>query len=220
MRPTQNEPTELELGEIKATLKTGKERFKGGDIDQQYTLSDFWKWSASDLLSNATRGRLAEFIVAKALGGSGGDVRDEWGAYDITMPGGIKLEVKSAAYLQSWPQKRFSTIMFSIKATQYVDEKTREWIKTPKRQANVYVFALLAHKLPKQGVDPLNLDQWRFYVSHSFSTNQGDDFTEENVRLDLYQSERSSPKDDPPHERQLAADVPNGVNYSPEHDHS
>ena len=32
-----------------------------------------------------------------------------------------------------------------------------------KRQADVYVFALLAHT-DKTTIDPFNLDQWRFYV--------------------------------------------------------
>ena len=36
-------------------------------MNVNYKVIDFWKWSVSDLVSNATRGRLAEFIVAKAL---------------------------------------------------------------------------------------------------------------------------------------------------------
>ena len=56
------------------------------------TLLDFWSWSASDLVSNATRGRLAEFIVANALGVESG-IREEWAAYDLATATGIKIEV-------------------------------------------------------------------------------------------------------------------------------
>jgi len=37
----------------------------GSDV---YTLRDFWAWAYSDLIGNTERGRLAEFIVAMALG--------------------------------------------------------------------------------------------------------------------------------------------------------
>jgi hypothetical protein len=76
---------------------------------------DFWRRSASDILSNATRGRLAEFLVATATGIDIKTVRDEWGAYDLLTPEGIKLEIKSAAYLQSWYQKVRSIIRLTVK---------------------------------------------------------------------------------------------------------
>ena len=58
-------------------------------------------------LNNTLRGTVAEYIVGQATG----SVRrsGEWDPVDITTPGG---EVKSAAYLQSWHQKRPS-ISFS-----------------------------------------------------------------------------------------------------------
>lgn len=151
------------LARLTIKAKSGQEPFRAGGKKLDCTLLDFWRWSVSDLVSNATRGRLAEFIVARALGVSTNDVREEWSAYDITTPEGLKIEVKSSAYLQSWHQKELSTIVF-------MTPKTREWSadtnlqsKESKRQADVYVFALLAHK-EKATVDPLNLDQWRFYV--------------------------------------------------------
>jgi hypothetical protein len=65
-----------DFGRIKVTVKTGDECFHSIGASLGYTLLDFWRWSASDLVSNATRGRLAEFIVAKALGISVNAVRD------------------------------------------------------------------------------------------------------------------------------------------------
>jgi len=46
---------------MSAKPRSGGERLPFG-------MEDFWRWSASDLLSNALRGVLAEFIVARALG--------------------------------------------------------------------------------------------------------------------------------------------------------
>lgn len=126
------------------------------------SVADFWAWSVSDLVSNTTRGILAEFLVAVALGVDS-DIREEWAAFDLTTKSGSKVEVKSAAYVQAWQQKKLSTITFGI-------SKTREWSpesarsrSAPRRQADVYVFALLAETNP-QVLNPLNTDQWVFYV--------------------------------------------------------
>ena len=55
------------------------------------------------------RGVLAEFIVARASGCEQ-EVANEWGSYDLETPVGIKVEVKSAAYVQAWHREEFTTI--------------------------------------------------------------------------------------------------------------
>jgi hypothetical protein len=105
------------LTHFPVTRKTGTERFHVDGQDLGFDLLSFWQWSASDLVSNATRGRVAEYIVARALGLALDDVRDEWGAYDLCTPSGIRVEVKSAAYIQSWHQARLSSIMFVVPKT-------------------------------------------------------------------------------------------------------
>ena len=57
-------------------LKTGNEQLSATGK----TLLDFWRWNGSDLASNATRGVLAEFIVASALGIDLSVPRIEWAA--------------------------------------------------------------------------------------------------------------------------------------------
>ena len=151
------------LDRIAATLKTGQECLSYNGQQLMFTLLDFWKWSVSDILSNATRGRLAEFIVATATNIDIQKVRDEWGAFDLITPNGIKLEIKSAAYLQSWFQRALSTISFSIKLARHWDPVTNVQSTIPQRHADVYVFCLLKHE-EKATVDPLNLDHWEFYV--------------------------------------------------------
>lgn len=39
------------------------------------------------------------------------------------------------------------------------------------RQADVYVFCLLTHK-EQDTIDPLNMDQWQFYILSSDELNQ------------------------------------------------
>jgi hypothetical protein len=89
-------PTPLDKVEVK--LKSGAEPFVSSGKHINYTLHDFWRWNESDLLSNATRGVLAEFLVATAIGIDIRKCREEWAAYDLETPEGIKIEVKSAAY--------------------------------------------------------------------------------------------------------------------------
>ena len=143
-------------------------------------LWDFWQWSSSDLVSNATRGILAEFLVASALGLSNG-VRNEWDAFDLQTETGIKIEVKSAAYVQTWHQRTLSRIVFDIRPTRAWDPLTNRLAKERKRQADVYVFSLLHHK-DKETVNPMDLSQWTFYV---VSTNQLDDVCGEAKSISL-----------------------------------
>jgi hypothetical protein len=144
-------------------LKTGNEPLTFGGKPVGFALSEFWQWSVSDLMSNVTRGRLAEFIVATSLRIDLSRIRDEWQAFDLLTPEGVKVEVKSAAFVQSWNQKKPSSISFSTRATRYWDSETNVQAKVPKRQADVYVFCLLKH-VDKATIDPLDLDQWEFYV--------------------------------------------------------
>lgn len=147
---------------ISVERKTGQERFHDGATPLPFDLLSFWQWSASDLLSNALRGRLAEFIVAQALGLPQG-VRTEWDPYDLRTPEGLRIEVKSAAYFQSWGQRAPSKICFSIAPTRCWDPQTNQLAAETRRQADVYVFCLLKHE-DKATVNPMDLSQWEFFV--------------------------------------------------------
>ena len=167
-----------ELKEIKASPKTGEENLTDNGQNTNYNLLDFWRWSVSDILSNATRGRFAEFVVGTAVGLNPENLRDEWDAYDLTTEDGIKIEVKSAAYIQCWNQKSFSTISFSIKPARYWDAETNMPRGEPKRHADLYVFCHLKHK-DQETIDPLKMEQWDFYVLPTY-------------RLDNYERSQSS----------------------------
>lgn len=150
------------LDAIEQTLKTGQEQFHCGHDLLGFQLLDFWRWSASDLVGNTARGILAEYLVARALG-SVQPTRDEWLPFDVLSAGGVRVQVKSAAYLQSWYQSKPSRIAFSIRATRSWDPKTNALATQPTRECDVYVFALLAHR-DKATLDPMDVGQWVFYV--------------------------------------------------------
>ncbi len=147
---------------LAVTRKSGEERFSKGAKQLDLDLRSFWQWSASDLVSNAARGILAEYIVANALGIADG-LRTEWDAFDLLTKGGTKIEVKSAAYIQTWYHKNLSKITFSIRPARVWSAETNLISTDLKRNADIYVFCLLAHK-EQDSIEPLNLDQWEFYV--------------------------------------------------------
>ena len=93
-----------------------------------FVLLDFWLWAASDLVGNTNRGRLAEFIVARAVGLGRGDVRSEWDVVDVLTPTGTKVEVKSAAYVQSWFQNKLSNIQFVVTCTNQAQMLGGRWV--------------------------------------------------------------------------------------------
>jgi hypothetical protein len=153
------------LSKLHPTLKSGDEPFHADRKRLELTLLDWWRWDASDLVSNTTRGRLAEFIVAMALRLDPKIIRNDWAEYDLKMPLGenrfLKIEVKSKAYVQTWDQKKLSEISFTVKKTKSL----------AKRVADVYVLALLAEK-NKRKIDPTNVNQWQFWVLTSGELNK------------------------------------------------
>jgi hypothetical protein len=179
----------MSLDHIPPVIKTGNEPLSVNGENIGFTLLDYWKWSASDILSNATRGILAEFLVATATKIDIKNVRNEWDAFDLITPSGIKLEIKSAAYLQSWHQKIFSKISFSIKLARHWDSLTNVLAAEAKRHADVYVFCLLKHEV-KQTVNPLNLDHWDFYV---LSTHELNNYTRSQHSITINSLQKLTP---------------------------
>lgn len=130
------------------------------------------RWCFGNLLDNATRGVVAEFIVAKALGVASGN-RKEWDFADLKF-NGLNIEVKSSAYVQSWEQDKPSRISFDIKPRKQMwdaDTNTTREFAGPKRPADIYVFCLLA-ETDEDKIDPLDTKQWAFYVISTEKLNE------------------------------------------------
>ncbi len=155
---------------IVATRKTGNEPFHHTSKSTNLKLVDFWQWATSDLVSNTMRGILAEYIVASALGITD-TIRVEWDSFDLTTAAGIKIEVKSSAYLQSWHHKKLSQIRFSIRPSYVWDANANMFEKEAKRSADIYVFCVLKHTV-QSTLDPLDLDQWDFYIILASTLNE------------------------------------------------
>ncbi len=131
---------------------------------ERFTL-DFLDYSTSKLLALNFRGNVALHIVTYAIGITNNAYY--WFENDYLYNGlitrnSLKIEVKSAAYLRSWKQDKLSKILFDVQPTENWVEPDKKNTKT-KRQSDVYVFCLLAHK-DKSTVDPLDVSQWDFYI--------------------------------------------------------
>lgn len=141
-----------------------KHRWLTGDINlpsvPNMRVEDYWRWAHSDILENIQRGIYAEFLVAAALGITG-NIRVGWAPYDLEHEG-YKIEVKSSAYLQSWPQREYSNISFGIGKTYFFNPEGQPE-SDPRHHADCYVFCKYCEKDP-EAADVLDADKWIFYV--------------------------------------------------------
>ncbi len=124
-------------------------------------VGDFWRWAYSDILSNRNRSVLAEFIVGVALGVVD-KPRVEWDAADLRYRG-FKIEVKAAAYVQSWHQDKPSAIRFSIRKAKLWNPATGKYEGQPIRCADLYVFCLYPER-DNAKANVLDIPAWDFYV--------------------------------------------------------
>lgn len=168
----------MKLKAIELTRKTGIESFLGS-INKR-TLLDFWQWAYSDIVGNTERGAIAEYIVANACK-IDNNARVSWDSFDLSLKNGLKIEVKSSAFLQTWEQKKYSKPIFNIPKTLNWNSIDNSYGTESKRQADLYVFALLAH-LDKETINPLNTNQWEFYI---LSTNHLNDQMKNSKQISL-----------------------------------
>jgi len=162
-------------------------KFKGGPKPfRSRTVCDFWQWAYSDLMQNVERGVLAEYIVAVILGVDE-QLRVPWLAYDLKMPNGMTVELKTMSRLQAWYQRELSNPQVVIKPTRKWDPTTNVMEGTPKLHSDIYVicfFAADSHDM----ADPLNLDQWKFFA---FTKEQVKQLLQERKTISLKFLERS-----------------------------
>ena len=146
-----------QLPAIQATRKSGKECFEGWTVKIAFRIfgrGPFRIWSA---IRNAASWRNISWlrrwgaVLKSARRGK---------AMSSCLLKGIKIEVKTSAYIQSWKQKAFSKISFGIAKTKFWDGL--DYVGEKKRHADVYVFCVLKHK-DQETINPLELAQWDFY---------------------------------------------------------
>lgn len=144
----------------------GNEPFLVGSKPINLTMNDFWRWAYSDLTNSHNRSELAEFIVASSIGADHLDTdtsRSMWKQYSLLSPDGYKLEVQSAAYVQSWDTEHPDHVSFQIAPSRMPDNTGKPKLDTPlQRKADVYIFCI--YKAMEKDESPLDLDLWDFYV--------------------------------------------------------
>ncbi|MFN8240249.1 MAG: hypothetical protein U0X39_05790 [Bacteroidales bacterium] len=150
----------MDLDYIRFTKKSPADQII--NCGKSKTLLDFWQWAYSDLVGNTERGILAEYLVALACNIEESE-RISWDSFDLLVDDKIKVEVKSSSYLQSWRQKNYSRPIFGIARTKAWDPVSGIFESQSKRQADLYVFALLSHQ-DKPTLNPVDTNQWEFYV--------------------------------------------------------
>jgi hypothetical protein len=144
-------------------LLHGDERLYNSSLAlEKATVLDFWRWAFSDLQMNNVRGIFAEWLVSRLLD-IPLDVRDSWQEWDLKTPEGVTIEVKTSAYVQAWPQRKESKIVFTgLKSRRWYPD-TNKYAEEKTYHADLYVFCVQVEKDPRKW-DALDLGQWRFYL--------------------------------------------------------
>ena len=156
-----------ELSKEQPDLLSGSEQFMQGGKFIDLTIRDYWSFQFSNIWD--AQEEIAEFIVAKALGLKAPHNKNGWTLWDINYRG-KRIEIKETGYFHSWRTdgKVSKQRSFGItKAfTKYKDNAT-----THERQNDVYVFCLNTGET-KEESNPLNLDNWEFYVVPTSTINR------------------------------------------------
>ena len=147
----------------------GSEQLIFKDKELGSSVLDFWSWAYSDLIRNVNRGAFAEFIVLEAMNNQSGitpprtNLRVSMDAYDLLSPDGIRVEVKSSAYIQAWESEYPARISFRIAPAKSLDSSGNYSADSQYcRHSDVYVFCVWTAMSREQNI--LDLSLWDFYV--------------------------------------------------------
>ena len=152
----------LKYPQIRVPRLKGSEQVMDHEHKPISTVLKFWQWAYSGLSDNITRGVLAEFFVANAVGAARG-VRDPWATHDVEDPRGFGIEVKSTAYIQTWAHDAPARVAFDCPRTRAFDPTTNKVASHPGRHSPIYVLALQAMQ-DQEKFNMLDVAQWEFYV--------------------------------------------------------
>lgn len=130
------------------------------------TMNDFWRWSYSDLADSRNLSVMAEFIVASSIGALQIDAdtsRSVRRQCSLLSPDGYRLDIKSAAYAQSWDAEHPDHVSFQIAKSMIPDYAEMPVPDTPpSRKSDACIFCVC--KAMEKCDSPLDLDLWEFYV--------------------------------------------------------
>ncbi|MES2569918.1 MAG: hypothetical protein V4710_07660 [Verrucomicrobiota bacterium] len=145
-------------------------------LPENATLLHFWKWAFGDLCDDDLKGYFAEWMV-RVLMGLPLTRRVSWADSDIITPCGLRIEVKSSAYWQSWKlvnedgtrkpmpppvdPARKKVVFGGLRSGTSVD--TSPQLTAPAFKSDIYVFCLHTQTDPTAW-DAWQLSHWEFYA--------------------------------------------------------
>ena len=158
----------------------GSEKFEFNNKELDYDFLDFWRFHFSNIYD--IQGRIAEFIVAKALGINEAQNDQYWTLWDITYKG-LKIEVKETSYYHSFNKdgKISQQRSFGIAKANGSYDPENSGNTELRRQNDVYVFCLNIGYTKEESY-PLNLNNWEFYI---VPTDVIDDNCGDNKKISL-----------------------------------
>ena len=138
----------------------GNEYFSFNGASTDMSVVDFWQWHFCDRFD--LQDKIAEFIVAKALGLDAADNVGLWTLFDILYRD-KRIEVKETSYYHSWqtddePKSQSRSFGITKAYSEYKNPNS-----TYERQNDIYVFVLNTGYTREES-DPLKLEHWEFYV--------------------------------------------------------
>ena len=141
---------------------TGKEKFifQGNELEFDYL--DFWKFHFSNIYD--LQDKIAEFIVAKALGVNEAQNDQYWTLWDVSYQN-RRIEVKETSYYHSFNEegKVSKQRVFGITKANGSYDTSKSGNNKFCRQNDIYVFCLNTGDT-RATSNPLNLDNWEFYI--------------------------------------------------------
>jgi hypothetical protein len=151
--------------------------FVGADQPPSGTALEFWRWAYGDLLDDDVKGAFAEWMVHRLLGVVS-ERRVSWANSDVITPEGVRIEVKSTAFWQSWklldefgrPEATPKhPVNLDAKKIRFQGLKARDSTAVPDSskmksfKSHLYVFVFQNNPDPMTW-NALDLRQWEFYL--------------------------------------------------------
>lgn len=157
----------------KNQLRKSNEVFTfNGEAIQGFNFGTFLELAYSDLTNPLIRGRLAEFIVARALN-LPMEAQQFMDKYDILYRA-TRIEIKYSAFITpkntDYGVEKLQSPKFDICPHLAWSDK-RSWeLSAYERHSDIYIFCLLNEK-SLQKLNPLQLEQWTFFVAKTYDIN-------------------------------------------------
>jgi len=163
---------------------------------EQTKVKDFWRWAFSDFCDDALKGDYAEWLVSILLG-----VRTErrryWANTDLVSQPGVRIEVKSSSYWQSWKLWEETGKPKCVKVAgdkerrriRFAGLKVGDAVGNVGYKSDLYVFAFQAQRDPSLW-NAFDLSQWEFYM---LTKQELEEIGAKSLSLDMVSSRSKKP---------------------------